>query len=321
MVEPVQIEVTPVGRFVSGSTCEPDTKDFKGNPLKNKDGTARVEFFIGLAFRKTDQAFNDLYSKMVLAGMHGFPSMFPNGVCNNPKFNFKLIDGDGLDGQGQPYSDREGYAGCWVLKFKSGFAPKCFSRLDNPSAPVQEIMANRIKRGDYIRVSGSAVANMDTDYPGIYLNCYSVELVGYGKEIKGGSDGAVAFAEPAALPAGASAVPTASTAGIPAGPPAPPMGMPQAAPVMPQPSVMPQAAPVMPQPAAMPQAAPVMPQPATVPHVAPAPEILGGTVPPPPLGTPTMTAKAGATTYDQFIASGWTKEQLVAHGYMDEPPF
>ena len=41
-------------------------------------------------------------------------------------------------------------------------------------------------------------------------------------------------------------------------------------------------------------------------------------VPPAPLAVPvkTMTAKAAGKTYDEFIAAGWTSDQLIAQGYM-----
>lgn len=48
---------------------------------------------------------------------------------------------------------------------------------------------------------------------------------------------------------------------------------------------------------------------------APAPP---GTIVPAPdfLNPPVMTAKAGATSYQQFIDQGWTKEQLIEYGYI-----
>ena len=38
---------------------------------------------------------------------------------------------------------------------------------------------------------------------------------------------------------------------------------------------------------------------------------------PPKALVKTMTAKAGATTYDQFIDSNWTDDTLIEHGYME----
>lgn len=43
----------------------------------------------------------------------------------------------------------------------------------------------------------------------------------------------------------------------------------------------------------------------------------GSIVPEPSfLAPPVMTAKAGGVAYQQFIDKGWTKEQLVAQGYI-----
>ncbi len=51
----------------------------------------------------------------------------------------------------------------------------------------------------------------------------------------------------------------------------------------------------------------------------PAPEPEVPAVPEVPQAAPvkTMTAKAGATTYEQFIANKWTDETLIEHGYME----
>ena len=53
-----------------------------------------------------------------------------------------------------------------------------------------------------------------------------------------------------------------------------------------------------------------MPTPAGAPPPAPA------APPPPVVAGPIMTPAAGANTYDQYIAAGWTHAQLVTAGFV-----
>ncbi len=319
--------LTPVGRLVQGSLTKPNTTNMQGKPLLDKLGAPRVEYFIAIAIAKTDPGWNDFYSLMHQAGALGFPNLFPGGVHSGGPFSWKLADGDGLDSKNQPYNLREGHAGCWIIKMTSGFCPKSYTRLDNPTGPVAEILPERIKRGDWVRVSGSFVANMNAEKPGIYINPQNIELVYYGDAIQGGQDGTEAFADAAgsSMPAGASATPTAGAAPVapaaaPAGAPPPPVApvTTAAAP----PPVAPAAAPAA-APAGAPPPPPVAPAAAAPPPppVTPAPEILQPPAHPPGAPGHVMTDKAGAITYASFIEQHWTDEKLIESGYMEVCPF
>ena len=274
-----QIELlTPVGRLVQGNPFEGNTKDATGRPLVYKTGAnagqPRVDYFMAIAIPKTDPGVQDIITKIQTAAQAGFP----NGEFNAPTFAWKIIDGDGVDAKGQPHANKQGFAGNYIFKFSGGYAPKCYSA---GGAAVLTDPAS-IKRGYYIRIYGSTVANMSAQQPGVYLNHSAVELIGYGEEIQTGPDGAAVFGgQPAgALPAGASATPIA---------PATPMAQPPAA----VPGAAPMPAPAAPMPAAVaPVAAPV--------PAAPVP----GMVAPAPAVAPAPGAAPAVAPHPGFVAPG-----------------
>ena len=206
MAESIKI-LTGVGRLVQGSPFTPNTIDQLGNPLVYKKGPKigqpREDYYMAIAIPKTDPSIADMVAKMQQVAMAGFPG----GQYNAPTFAWKMMDGDGIDSKGQPYANREGFAGCMVFKFSGGYAPKCYTvnggeLLTDP---------NSIKRGYYIRIYGSTADNGSEQQPGVYLNHSLVEMIGYGQEIISGPDGAAVFggAPVTSMPAGVSAAPLA----------------------------------------------------------------------------------------------------------------
>jgi hypothetical protein len=232
--------VSPVGRLVQGSVDEPQTKDAQGNLRVVKTGPntgqPNPQFFIGVAFAKTDPAFNELWALLRAKAAEDFPNLFPQGAggaCVHPQFAFKVIDGDGLDNSGKSNATKEGFAGHWVVRFASAYPPRCF-HAGRYGAHEQIQEKGAIKRGYFVRVSGTAEGNANAQRPGLYVNLDMVELAAYGPEIVSGPDAAEAFgAGPAALPAGASATPLTPPA-TPGAPPVPPtQPAPAAPPVVP----------------------------------------------------------------------------------------
>lgn len=275
MADVIQI-LTPVGRLVQGDPFRPNTKDQMGNPLVHKNGPnagqPKVVYFCAIAIPKNDPGLPDLFAKLQAAAQQGFPG----GQYNQLNFAWKVTDGDGMDKQGVPQANKEGFRGCYVFRFSSSFAPKCYtaggaSLLTDPES---------IKRGYYIRIYGTTSGNENMQNPGIYLNLGMVELIGYGQEIKSGPDGAAVFggAPVGQLPPGASATPLAPATPI-AQPPAmggfPGAQAPAAPAGWPQPGVA-SAPPAHNLPAHMPPQ--VFPQPAGLPQHA------GVAVPPPAPG-------------------------------------
>jgi hypothetical protein len=306
---------SPIGRFVQGA-FEPQTKDKKGNPLTIKTGPnagqATQRYIFNVAFEKmvkdpatgqmvANPEFAQFYGGIIAVAKQGYPQLFPanSDVPTHPRFATKVMDGDGVDGDGNPNKDKPGFAGCWIVKFSSQFPPSCFhvGKYD----PMQQIQNPKdiIKRGYYVRVGCSVEPNIGSETPGVYMNHKVIELVGYGPEIIGGPDAGSFFAQQQSsyVPAGMTTAPVAPQTAAGAPTPAAPGATPSAAP-----SAAPAAAP------AAPSAAPAAPAPAA--PAAPAPAAPATTGP-----QYTMTAKAQGATWDGFLGNGWKPEDIVAQGY------
>lgn len=348
---------TPVGRLVQGDVDTPQDKDAQGNPRVVKTGPnagqPNPQYFIAVAFPKADPQgeFGRFYGQLLQQAAADFPNLFPGAAqgdyaCVHPQFSFKVIDGDGRDSNGKSNAEKEGFAGNWVVRFASGYPPRIFDAGKyGPHDQIQE--KGFIKRGYYVRVSGTIEGNGNAQRPGLYVNLDMVERSAFGPEIVGGPDAAEVFGGgPAALPAGASATPVGGAPAAPgnAAPPAMPPAAPSASPGVPaSPSpAMPPAAPAAPPAAATPSPAAASPAPASPPYdgymgnaaptaAAPSPAappaspppsvppaMPSPSSPPPPPAAPArvMLAAANGATYEQMIAAGWTDETLVAHGMM-----
>lgn len=285
-----RIEIlTPVARLVEGDAFTPNTTDAEGNPLKVKSGPNagqdRVDYYMGVAVPKTDPAAQELINKIYAAARAGFPNLFDTaGNCIKPGFAFKIIDGDSQipNSRGTRPCDKEGFAGHWIFKFNSGFAPKVYT---TGGASVI-VNPEELKRGYYVRIYGSVVSNGSTQQPGVHLNLSMVERIAFGEVISSGPDGAAVFGgapAPTNLPAGATMTPPAPSATI---------AQPAAAPA----------------PSAPAPAAPVAPAP--VAGVQPAPDFLN-----PPAAAPAPVVEQfsyqnAVYTRDQLAGWGWTAEQI-----------
>jgi hypothetical protein len=255
----------------------------------------------------------------------------------HPNFAYKVIDGDGPDQNGKLNSTKEGFADHWVVRFASAYPPRLFYA-GRYAAHEQIQEKGAIKRGYYVRVSGTVEGNANAQRPGIYVNLDMVELSAYGPEIVSGPDATEAFgAAPTALPPGASPTPLTPPTPAPAGPgapatpSAPAMPGPGAA-APPLPSAGPAAAPPLPAAASPAPASPAMPPaqpyagymqpPGPTPAPGAAPVASPG--PPAPSTAPLPTASpsrvmlpaANGHTYESLIAAGWTDDTLRQHGMM-----
>jgi len=275
----------------------------KGAPLTDKKGNPRSEYFFALAIPKTSPEWGPFWQQIATLAQQSYP----NGEWNKPTFKWKYINGDSPE-----QADKEAFKGCHVIKLKSSFAPRVYTK----GGTSQIVDPEQVKRGHYIRAYISIAPNLDAMYPGLYLNPNMVEFIAYGEEITSGPSGDEVFgAAPAAyVPPGASATPVGGTplatpGGVPGGvasPPATP-GAPPAGPAAPP------AGPATP---GAPPAGPAVPG-----GVQPAQDFLRG--PQPPLGY-VMAPKAGNYTYAQYMQTGkWTDELLIAQGYLvkDDIPY
>jgi hypothetical protein len=150
--------------------------------------------------------------------------------------------------------------------------------------------------------------------PGVYLNPSMICFRAYGAEINFGPNVQDAGFGAAPLPAGASLTPPPAST-LPAAPAAA-VGAPPAPPAPPA--------------AAAPPPVPVYPNPAFVQVPPPNPTYAGNAAPPSvPAGIPAppisamnaspskrMTAAAGGSSYEAYIAAGWSDAQLIANGLM-----
>lgn len=282
--------LTPPGRLVQGSLYIPQTVDALGNPIVIKTGPQAgqtgVSYYFAIAVAKgQEQHWNQTpWGKLIWdVGHQGFPG----GQADHPVFAWKIIDGDttvASTPNGPPPCDRPGFAGHWVMKFNSGFAPTIY----DPRNKKILLDKDFINAGDYIQISGTVKPNGSPQQPGVYLNHKCVAFLGYGEPIIFGKDPSeIAFET--GLPAGASLTPKGvSAAALPAT-----LATSQA------------------QPAYVPPAAPPV---AVVPHTAiltpPAPPVVNA---PPPAR---IMLPAATGTYEQYIAANWNDTQLIQHGLM-----
>lgn len=298
---------TFTGRLVQGDPCTlgPVQKDTRtGQPKTTKDGQPLRQFFAAVAVPKNPAArfvipgnpsYEDVKALLDNEARGAWPQFFgtpPAGLiippnlpvgCTNPKFANKIIDGDGFDEKGQPNSARDGWAGCWVIKCVTMFAPKVY---EWTASGWQETIhtGRKIKCGDYVTISGDCESNKSDQTPGMYMNMDTVSFEQEGVAIVGTNN-----VDPNEALGSRGAPPNA-----PAGTPAPPASAPAASTGAP---------------------APGAPQSGTAPGYSGYREA----APPPPAAAPAapqMTAAANGVTYEAYRAQGWTDDQLRQHGLM-----
>jgi hypothetical protein len=251
-------------------------------------GQPNPQYFIAVAFSKTDPAWPAFRAQLDAVAKANFPLLFPDAggpfpsvgggtlTCTHPAFAWKIVDGDGYDTSGKSNAAKEGFAGQWVVRFTSGFPPKVYPL--GRHSPMDQITAEHshmVRRGYYVRIYTGVEGNGDSAKPGLYMNLNMLELCGTGTEIVGGANAAEAFAAPVALPAGATP--------LPGGPTPPPTVTPPVTPVAPPPVVV---------------------------VVAPPP------APSAPPATRMMTAAANGLTFEQYLAAGWSEAQMIAGGLL-----
>ena len=228
---------TPLARIVYGhpgkmvDKTDPQTRQ----PTIGADGQRIQQCSFGLAIPK-DQ-IGPLYAAMQAEAAKGFPQGIPGN------FSWKLKDGDGIDREGKPYNQREGYAGCWILAVASEFqAPPLYVWQNGAYVQIQP---DKIKTGDYVQCGVNLKVNVPRDRthtPGLYVNPLSVLLMYEGDEIKTGyqADPNALFGQQpsqAAMPAGARPVGAGGPVG---GQPPAGAGMPGMQPGQPQSGSAPQ---------------------------------------------------------------------------------
>jgi hypothetical protein len=198
----------------------PKTND-DGSPKIGKDGKPAMQCFFHVAFPKADAAFGAIYQQAIQIAHAAFPQLVGADGSAPASFAWKIIDGDSQDKnrRGKRPCDKEGFPGHYVMRFTSGFLPKCINQELQPLTDDKSI-----KRGDYLRVSLTITDNRPAQTAGLYVNPNMVQFCGYGDAIQSGPDPEAVFgaAPIGQLPPGCTATPQTPAAPMPAPAPAAP---------------------------------------------------------------------------------------------------
>ena len=225
--------LSPVGRIVQGNPLVASpVLDDAGKPKLKDDGTPKTNWWITTAFSKQDPDTIAMIAEIGQEAARTYPQLFPQGYnpaapnmgCVRADFAMKVVDGDGIDLNGKPHSNKEGWAGHWILKISTyAGVIRCYDGLQN-NLPITE--PEQIHTGKYVRVSldikGNGWTGQGNSKPGMFVNPDGVQLVGHGAKIASGPDAATMFAQPVGgyIPPGMSTTPVAS-APMPGQPQAP----------------------------------------------------------------------------------------------------
>lgn len=175
--------LTDCGRLVQGSLYDPKTEDAEGNTLTIKKGAnagqQRYDYFFSIAIPKKTAHWKDTKWGELIWNVG--QQAFPKGQANSSGFFWKITDGDSdiPNGNEIPPSSRPGFKGCWVIRFKSCFAPQIW----NPRTKTYITEKNFINLGDYIQVFGFVLGNKSTQSPGVFINPRYIAFQGYGERI------------------------------------------------------------------------------------------------------------------------------------------
>ena len=285
--------MTPVGRLVQGGVTLQHQKNMQNQLSFNADGTPEMGIVTVLAFPKVlptgmpNTEFDAFRAQLNQVAAAAWPQFFPQGPmgpCINPKFSWKIQDGDGVDTNGISVADKPGFKGHWVVRFYTAYPFGCFMEGKFQAHEVLQKPEDVVKRGHWVRMFVEVKSNnadlTKQQVPGIALYPKLLSYVQAGEAIQGGPDAAAAFG----------AAPVGYVPPAPAGSPIPTPG----AAALPPPPVV---------------AAPI-PLP---------PPVAAVVIPPPPVTqqeqyTPTAAMPAGVTIAG-LLGNGWTYDAIVAQGY------
>ncbi|HEX8586153.1 MAG TPA: hypothetical protein VF680_17305 [Allosphingosinicella sp.] len=287
-------------------------KDMKGQPVLTDTGQPVNECFIALAIRKDDKDLPAFYALYVAQAKLSFPHLLDaSGNISHPRFAWKVQDGDGTDDSGQSVAGKPGFAGHYIFKMATRYAPRCFHLGKYDISQVIQNPDEVIRKGCYIRVSGTIDGNgVDPSnrqaVPGLFVSPNLVEMMPWAyDEIVSGPDASKVFGSAPVPQAPPGVVVTAGPLLTGTGAPPVPAG------------IITQQPPVGLPPAGLPGLAPpaVAAAPAGLPGLTPPGAGLG---PPPAAAGPQfiMQPSAQGSTREALHGLGWTDDALIGAGHM-----
>ena len=184
-----KIELTsPRGRLVQGDAFEPQTKDQNGAPLTIKTGPnagqLTQKWFMAVAFQKDDPTTLPYLQKMAEHARTCWPAYFaafnantpPLFGCSHPRFSIKIMDGDGLDDNGKSNAAKDGFAGCYVVKYSTSIKAPGVWQEPNFDDMAQITDPRALPCGYYVRVLHTVSSNENDQRPGMYVNLDKVAI-------------------------------------------------------------------------------------------------------------------------------------------------
>lgn len=329
---------SPIGRIVQGNPLTENIQydDRTKQPKINSKGDVVKSWYLNVAFEKANPETGPMIQALYQQAAADFPALFPYGYqaqarqdtqppihaggCIRSDFAFKIVDGDGYDANGKPHSNKEGFAGCYILKISTYAGQIRVVNGLKANAPITDVGVgpDHIKTGDYVRVGldfkGNGWAGDATSKPGIYLNPDVVQLVGFGTLIQGGPDADQVFATQSAyVPQGMSTTPVAAAMPTPMQAPGQLGNLPPQIPAQ-QPPQLPQLQQQAPVPQPLPQ---VQQQPQALP-VLPNTQLVQNVVAQQPQYVVTPAAAAGGHTLESLRAAGYQDDVLLANGFIQK---
>lgn len=164
---------TPEGRFLNGTVDKPYTTDFNKQPCD-------PHWSLKIALPKSNPETAAFIEKIRATATAGAAEAGNPALLQRPDFSYKFVDGDtGCDMNGQPYSEKEGYPGHYVVHL---FTKQAFVLVDQNRQPILD--ASKVYCGCYIRVGGTMCFNPgDKGKPSVQLYLNGVQFMREGEAL------------------------------------------------------------------------------------------------------------------------------------------
>jgi hypothetical protein len=196
----------PVGRLVAGIVGESQliTDMATKQPKLDEQGQQQFEYFIAVAIPKSGPQEKWWETQWGQAIYQKAWADWPNGQPGQQGFAWKITNGDSTtpNRANNIPAQQPGYAGHWVVHFKTRFSPQFVN-----ANGTQAVAPDTFYRGCYVQVHASCRGNGTQGNPGVFLNHDIVAFSGHGERINTGPDASQVGFGQGPLPQGASQTP------------------------------------------------------------------------------------------------------------------